>query len=54
MNFIPEKNKYFIPNYDISESMSKNDIVKIITAYLYDFIIETIINIFNRKMPPKK
>jgi len=45
-----EKNKYFIPNYDISESMPKNDIVKIITAYLYDFTIETIINIFKNNI----
>jgi len=45
-----EKNKYFIPNYDISESMPKNEIVKIITAYLYDFTIETIINIFKNNI----
>jgi hypothetical protein len=45
-----EKNKYFIPNYDISESMPKNEIVKIITAYLYDFILETIINIFKNNI----
>ena len=45
-----EKNKYFIPSYDISESMPKNEIVKIITAYLYDFTLETIISIFKNNI----
>jgi hypothetical protein len=35
--------KINIPNYNISSSMRKNDIVKIIIAYLYDYLIETII-----------
>lgn len=39
------KQKYSIPFYDISNSMPKNEIVKIITAYLYDYTIETIISI---------
>ncbi len=37
------KQKYNIPFYDISDSMPKNEVVKIITAYLYDYMIESII-----------
>ena len=40
-----ENQKYNIPYYNISSSMSNNEIVKIIIAYLYDFLIESIINI---------
>ena len=36
--------KFNIPNYNISNSMPKNEIIKIIIAYLYDYSIETIIN----------
>ena len=40
-----EKENYSIPYYDISSKMPKNDIIKIIIAYLYDYVIETIINL---------
>ena len=40
------KQKYNIPFYDISENMPKNDIVKIVTSYLYDYIIESILDIY--------
>lgn len=39
------KQKYSIPYYDISDSMPKNEIIKIVTSYLYDYMIESIINI---------
>ena len=38
------KQKYSVPYYDISPNMNKNDIVKILSAYLYDWVIECIIN----------
>ena len=40
-----EKQKYSIPYYDISPSMNKNDVIKILCAYLYDWVIECTINI---------
>ena len=40
-----DKQKYNIPYYDISTNMPKNDIVKIVTAYLYDYTIESIIDL---------
>jgi hypothetical protein len=40
--------KINIPNYNISELMSKNEIVKITIAYLYDFLIETIISLIKK------
>ena len=39
-----DKQKYSVPYYDISPNMNKNDIVKILSAYLYDWIMECIIN----------
>ncbi len=39
------KQKYSIPYYDISDSMPKNEVIKIVTSYLYDYMIESIINI---------
>ena len=39
------KQKYSVPYYDISPNMNKNDVVKILSAYLYDWVIECIINI---------
>ena len=39
------KQNYHIPFYDISDSMPKTDVVKIITAYLYDYLIESVIDI---------
>jgi hypothetical protein len=40
-----EKQKYSVPYYDISPNMNKNDIVKIISAYLYDWVMECVINL---------
>jgi len=42
------KQKYNIPFYDISDSMSKNEVVKIITSYLYDYLIETVIDVIKQ------
>jgi len=39
-----EKQKYFVPNYDISPNMNKNDVVKILSAYLYDWVMECVID----------
>jgi len=39
-----DKQKYSVPYYDISPNMNKNDIVKILSAYLYDWVIECVIN----------
>lgn len=39
-----DKQKYSVPYYDISPNMNKNDIVKILTAYLYDWVMECVIN----------
>lgn len=39
-----DKQKYSVPYYDISPNMNKNDIVKILSAYLYDWVMECIIN----------
>jgi hypothetical protein len=39
-----DKQKYSVPYYDISPNMNKNDIVKILSAYLYDWVIECTIN----------
>ncbi len=44
------KQKYNIPFYDISDSMPKNEVVKIITAYLYDYTIESVINIIREQV----
>jgi hypothetical protein len=40
-----DKQKYSIPQYDISPNMNKNDIIKILSAYLYDCVMESVINI---------
>jgi hypothetical protein len=40
-----EKQKYSVPYYDISPNMNKNDVVKILSAYLYDWVIECVCNI---------
>ena len=40
------KQVYNIPFYDISESMPKNDITKIVTSYLYDYVIEMVLMTF--------
>lgn len=40
-----EKQKYNVPYYDISPNMPKNDIMKIIAAYLYDYLMESVINV---------
>lgn len=37
-----------IPNYDITTSMSKNDISKTFMAYLYDNMMNNVINIFKK------
>lgn len=42
------KQKYNIPFYDISDSMPKNEVVKIITSYLYDYLIETVIDVIKQ------
>jgi hypothetical protein len=39
-----DKQKYSVPYYDISPNMNKNDIVKILSAYLYDWVMECVIN----------
>lgn len=40
-----EKQTYSVPYYDISPNMNKNDIVKILSAYLYDWVMECVINL---------
>ena len=45
-----ERQKYSIPYYDISSTMNKNDIVKILSAYLYDWVIESTINIIKENI----
>ena len=40
--------KFNIPNYNISNSMPQNEIIKIIITYLYDYLIETIINLIKK------
>lgn len=39
-----DKQNYSVPYYDISPNMNKNDIVKILSAYLYDWTMECLIN----------
>ena len=39
-----DKQKYSVPYYDISPNMNKNDVVKILSAYLYDWVMECVIN----------
>jgi hypothetical protein len=45
-----EKQKYFVPHYDISPNMNKNDVVKILSAYLYDCVIEIAINLLKKNI----
>lgn len=40
-----EKQKYSVPYYDISPNMNKNDVTKILVAYLYDWVMECVIDI---------
>jgi hypothetical protein len=40
-----KKQNYSVPYYDISPNMNPNDIVKILSAYLYDWVIECVINL---------
>jgi hypothetical protein len=40
-----KKQKYSVPYYDISPNMNPNDIVKILSAYLYDWVMECVINL---------
>ena len=39
-----DKNKYKIPFYNISDTMSHTEMIKIITSYFYDYLIESVIN----------
>jgi hypothetical protein len=43
--FDAEKDNYSVPFYDISPKMPKSEVIKIVSAYLYDYMIETVINI---------
>ena len=43
-----------IPNYDISSTMNKNEVSKIFMSYLYDNLIENIINIFKKDISTKE
>lgn len=43
--FDSERDNYSVPFYDISPNMPKNEVVKIVSAYLYDYMIETILSI---------
>jgi hypothetical protein len=45
-----EKQKFNIPFYNISDTMPKNEVIKIITSYLYDYTIECVINIIKEKI----
>ena len=40
-----DNQNYSVPYYDISPNMNKNDIVKILSAYLYDWVIECVIDL---------
>ena len=42
--FDAEKDNYNIPFYDISQRMSKNEVIKIVSTHLYENIIETVLN----------
>lgn len=39
------KQNYSVPYYDISPNMNPNDIVKILSAYLYDWVMECVIKL---------
>lgn len=39
-----DNQNYSVPYYDISPNMNPNDIVKILSAYLYDWVMECVIN----------
>jgi len=43
--FDVEKDNYVVPFYDISPNMPKSEVIKIISAYLYDYTIETVITL---------
>ena len=45
--FDVENDNYSVPFYDISPKMPKSEVIKIISGYLYDYMIETVINIIN-------
>lgn len=54
--FDTEKDNYSVPFYDISPRMPKSEVIKIVSAYLYDYMIETVINIIKdniKKSHPK-
>lgn len=42
--------QYNIPQYDISPSMPPNDVIKIIVSYLYDYLMELIINLYKNEL----
>jgi hypothetical protein len=42
-----DKQNYSVPYYDISPNMNKNDVVKILSAYLYDWVMECVINLIH-------
>ena len=48
--FNAEKDNYNIPFYDISPKMPKSEVIKIVTAYLYDYLIETVINLIKNNV----
>ena len=48
--FDVEKDNYSVPFYDISPRMPKSDVIKIVSAYLYDYMIETVINIIKENV----
>ena len=39
------KQNYSVPYYDISPNMNPNDVVKILSAYLYDWVMECVIKL---------
>lgn len=43
--FDAEKDNYSVPFYNISPRMPKSEVIKIVSAYLYDYMIEVIINL---------
>ena len=40
-----DNQKISIPKYDISNNMSKNDVLKIVLSYLYDYTMESVLGI---------
>jgi hypothetical protein len=48
--FDAERDNYTVPYYDISPKMPKSEVIKIVSAHLYDYTVEVVINLIKENI----